>query len=184
MKKQTVYTLLIIAVVLSFFVTPLGDYSKIELNRIFASSPTIIDVKQGGQVDDYQWRLKDENWNFINFEKSKGKVVFINFWASWHLPSRAQFKDIVQLYEQYNGQIEFYLITNEERAPVEEFLAKNKYDIPITYQIIGDPSPIKLLDPPGSYILDKNGMIRVHQNDITDWNNTTVKSLLDQLLSE
>ncbi len=184
MKKQTVYTLLIILLVLSFFVTPLGDYSKIELNRLFASSPTIIDVEQGGQISNYDWRLKDQNWNFINFEKSEGKVVFINFWASWHLPSRAQFKDIVQLYEQYSGRVEFYLITDEERAPVEEFLAKNQYDIPITYQIIGDASPIKLLKPPGSYILDKNGMIRVHQNDISDWNNVEVRTLLDQLLSE
>ncbi len=184
MKKQTVYTLLIIALVLSFFITPLGDYSKVELNRLFASSPTIIEVENGGKISDYNWRLKDENWDFFNFNKSKGKVIFINFWASWHLPSRAQFKDIEQLYKEYNGQVEFYLVTNEEQAPVQEFLTKNKYDLPITYQIIGDQSPIKILSPPGSYIIDKHGVIRVHQNDISDWNNKTVKSLLDKLVQE
>lgn len=184
MKKQTVYTLLIIALVLSFFVTPLGDFSKIQLNRLFASAPAVIDVEKGGKIKDYNWRLKDANWNYINFKKSKGKVVFINFWTSWHLPSRAQFKEIEQLYEKYNGQIEFYLITDEEKEPVQEFLAKNEYTLPITYQIIGEPSPIKLLKPSGCYVLDKNGVIRIHQTDISDWSNDTVYGLLDSLIKE
>jgi len=89
MKKQTVYTLLVIAFVLSFFVTPLGDFSKIVLNRLFATSPTIIKTENRGSIADYNWRLKDSKWDFFSFEKAKGKVVFINFWASWHLPSKA-----------------------------------------------------------------------------------------------
>ncbi len=184
MKRQTVYTLLLIALVLSFFITPLGDYSKLQLNRLFDSTPTIIEPENGGQVLDYNWRLKDPNWDYFNFEKSKGKVVFINFWASWHLPSRAQFKDIEQLYERYKGQVEFYLITDEEQAPVIEFLAKNKYTLPITYQIIGEPSPIALMKPPGCYLIDKNGFIRVHQTDISDWDNDTIHELFTDLIAE
>ena len=184
MKKQTVYTLLVIAFVLSFFVTPLGDYSKLQLNRLFASAPMIIDVEKGGKIKDYSWKLKDANWDYFNFEKSKGKVVFINFWSSWHLPSRAQFKDIETLYKRYNGKVEFYLITDEEKEPVQEFIAKNKYELPITYQIIGEPSPIKLLKPSGCYVLDRDGVIRIHQTDISDWNNDTVFDLLDSLIEE
>ena len=176
--------LLIMAGILSFFVTPLGDYSKLQLNRLFASTPTIIPVENGKQLPHYNWKLKDATWNFFNFNRSKEKVVFINFWASWHLPSRAQFKDIEQLYEKYNGQVEFYLITNEERQPVEAFLEKNEYTLPITYQIIGEPSPVVLLQPPGSYVIDKKGVIRVHQTDISDWQNGTIDKLLETLISE
>ncbi len=184
MKRQTVYTLFVIAFILSFFVTPLGDYSKLQLNRLFASSPTIIEAENGGRLSSYDWRLKDSDWNLFNFQRSEGKVIFINFWASWHLPSRAQFKDIERLYHRYKNEVDFYLITNEEQAPVEAFLAKNKYELPISYQIIGDPSPIKLLEPPGSYIIDKNGVIRVHQNDISDWDNNAIHNLLESLLKE
>jgi len=184
MKKNTFFTLLIIALILSFFVTPLGDYSKLQLNRIFASAPTVIENENSGSIDSYSWKLKDADWNFFNFKKSQGKVVFINFWASWHLPSRAQMKDIYNLYNRYNDRVDFYIISNEERAPVKEYMEKNKYAFPVTYQIIGEPSPIELLNPPGCYILDKNGKIRVHQTEISDWDNAKIDTLLDDLLSE
>lgn len=184
MKRQTVYTLFVIAIVLSFFITPLGDFSKIMLNRWFATGPTVITPDNRGEISSYDWRLKNADWDFINFEKSKGKVVFITFWASWHLPSKAQLKDIQELYNTYKGKVDFYIITNEERAPVELFMQKNGYTFPVTYQIVGDPSPVTLLKPPGSYIIDKKGQIAVHQNAIADWRNDTVDQLLTKLISE
>ncbi len=184
MKKNTFFSLLLFAAILSFFVTPLGDYSKLFLNRLFASSPTIIDSDSSNKINGYSWKLKDADWNFFNFEKSKGKVVFINFWASWHLPSRAQMKEVRELYDRYHDRVDFYIISNEEREPVEAYMAKNNYTFPITYQIIGEPSPIGLLEPPGCYVIDKDGMIRVHQTDISDWNNGAVDVLLEELLAE
>lgn len=184
MKKETAYTLIVIAFVLSFFVTPLGDFSKIMLNRWLATSPTIISENNRGKIADYNWRLKDAKWNFINFKESEGKVVFITFWTSWHLPSIAQLRDVQKLYETYKGKMDFYVITNEERAPVQLFMEKNEYTFPVAYQIIGEPSPITLLNPPGSYILDKEGKIVVHQNAVSDWDNDKVHNLLEELLVE
>lgn len=183
MKKKTVLTLIVIAFALSFFVTPLGDYSKLLLNRVFATSPTIIQEGNRGRVLDYNWRLKNKNWEFFNFERSKGRVVFISFWYSWHLPSRAQLADIQNLYDRFKGKVDFYIITNEDREPVEEFMEKNEYTFPVTYQIIGEKSPLELLKPPGSYILDKKGNIVVHQNAISDWDNTIVTTLILELLN-
>lgn len=184
MKRQTVYTLLIIALVLSFFVTPLGDYSKLLLNRALSTAPTVIKPENRGKIEDYSWRLKDADWNIFSFEEARGKVVFITFWTSWHLPSKAQLNDIQYLYDKYKGDVAFYIITNEEREPVEEFMSKKGYTFPVTYQIVGDPSPLTLLKPPGSYILDKNGYIAVHQNAISDWNNDTVDKLLQELINQ
>lgn len=184
MKRQTVFTLLIIAFVLSFFITPLGDYSKILLNRFFATAPTIIKPEKRGRIMDYDWKLKDENWKFFNFKEAKGKVVFISFWTSWHMPSQAQLKDIQHLYDTYGDRVKFYIITDEERAPVELFMEEQGYTFPVTYQIIGEPSPLALLKAPGSYVLDKNGNIVVHQNAIADWDNDKVDKLLNELISE
>jgi hypothetical protein len=184
MKRQTVFTLLIIAFVLSFFVTPLGDYSKIFLNRVFATSPTIIKQENRGKISDYDWKLKDESWKFINFNEARGKVGFITFWTSWHMPSQAQLKDIQHLYDSFGNKIKFYIITNEEREPVELFMKEQGYTFPVTYQIIGEPSPLSLLKPPGSYVIDKNGFIVIQQNAIADWDNEKVNNLLSELISE
>lgn len=184
MKKSTVYTLIVIIVVISFFVTPLGDYSKELLNKWFATTPTIIRVENQGKITTYDWKLKRADWSFFNFEEAQGQVVFINFWASWHLPSRAQLDDIQTLYERYKGNVKFYIITDQERELPEEMMERKNYTFPITYQIIGEPSPIKILRPPGSYILDKKGNIVVHQTAIADWDNETVYGLLDILISQ
>ncbi|SIQ41398.1 TlpA family protein disulfide reductase [Maribacter ulvicola] len=184
MTRQTVFTLLIIAFVLSFFVTPLGDYSKILLNRFFASSPTIISPEKRGKITDYDWKLKDGNWNYFNFNEAKGEVAFITFWASWHMPSQAQLKDIQYLYDTFGNKMKFYVITNEERAPVEIFMEEQGYSFPVTYQIIGEPSSVLLLKPSGSYIIDRSGAIVVHQNAIADWDNKKVDKLLHQLIAE
>jgi len=169
--------------VLSFFVTPLGDFSKLMLNRWFAMAPTIIKVEKRGKILDYNWRLKDEQWKFISFEEAQNQVVFITFWRTWHLPSKAQLKDVQRLYDAYKGHVKFYIITNEERTPVELFMEANDYTFPVTYEIVGDPSPLTLLKPPGSYILDKNGAIAIHQNAIANWDTNEVYKLLDTLIA-
>jgi len=182
MKRKTVFTLLIIFFALSFFVTPLGDFSKELLNKWFASTPTVISPQNRGKITSYDWKLKDADWDYFNFKEAKGEVVFINFWASWNLPSRAQLDDIQSLYDRYQDKVKFYVITDEERENPEEMMQRKGYSFPITYQIIGEPSPIELLKPPGTYVLDKNGNIVVHQMAISDWDNNTVYQLLDSLV--
>jgi thiol-disulfide isomerase/thioredoxin len=184
MNKQTVYTLLIIALVLSFFVTPLGDFSKEFLNKSFATTPTIISAEKQGKLASYNWKLKRADWSFFNFEEAKNKVVFINFWTTWHLPSRAQLDDIQKLYDSYNGDVKFYIITDQEKELPEELMARKGYTFPITYLIVDGPSPIKILKPSGSYILNKKGGIIVHQTAIADWDNDTVHTLIDGLIAE
>lgn len=184
MKKQTVYTLAVIAIVLSFFITPLGDYSKILLNRWFATAPTVISLDNRAKLPNYDWRLKDANWDIFSFNKSQGKVVFITFWRSWHLPSHAQLQEVQELYDTYKANVDFYIITNEEREPVQEFMQQEGYTFPVTYEIVGDPSPLSVLNPPGSYVIDKNGGIVMHQKAMSDWRNSTVDAAMKQLIAE
>ncbi|MBT8323591.1 MAG: TlpA family protein disulfide reductase, partial [Eudoraea sp.] len=89
-NRKTVLNLLLFALVLAFFVTPLGHYGKVFLNRLFAFGPEVIAVEDRTQLKDYNWMLKDKDWNFFSFEEARGKVVFINFWASWRLPCEAE----------------------------------------------------------------------------------------------
>lgn len=184
MKKSTFFTLTIILIVLSFFVTPLGDFSKEQLNKLFATSPTIISAKNQGAIETYDWMLKRADWSLFNFQEAEGKVVFINFWASWHLPSRAQLDDIQELYNRYGDKVKFYVITNEERELPEEMMQRKGYTFPITYEIVNTPSPLKILKPSGSYLLDKKGNIVVHQTAIADWDNDKIFNLIETLLEE
>jgi len=79
--------------------------------------------------------------------------------------------------------IDFYLITNEERPPVEEFVDRHEITAPITYLIIGDKTPLDIPEPPASYIIDKNGTIVSFNERVSDWNSTKTRELLDKLVT-
>lgn len=181
-SRKTVVNILIIAVIVSFFVTPLGYHGKVLLNRIFSFSPDISARTEALQIENYDWQLKDAEWNFFSFERSRGEVIFINFWASWRLPCAAELKSIQKLYDKYGQRADFYIVTNEERPPVEEFMAENDFTFPITYLIIGEAAPFTIPEPPASYIIDREGYIRVSQQGIADWDNSKVYDLMEEIL--
>jgi len=183
-SKKTIFNIVLILLVLSFFVTPIGYYGKIFLNRIFSFSPPIIEQSERQKITDYDWVLKDEEWNFFNFEKSKGRVVLINLWASWKLPSEAELASIQQLDDKYKGKMDFYIITNENRPPVEAFMAEHNFTFPVTYLIIGEKMPIDSSKVPSSYLIDKSGNIVVYKEGIADWSTGKVYRLLDELITE
>lgn len=182
-SRRTVVNILIIAVVVSFFVTPLGYHGKILLNRIFSFSPEIISKTEATQIDNYNWQLKDSEWDFFNFDRSEGNVVFINFWASWRLPCAAELQSIQNLYDRYGQRADFYIVTDEERPPVEEFMEENEFTFPVTYLIIGETAPFTIPEPPASYVIDREGYIRVSQDGIADWDNAKIYDLMEEMIA-
>ena len=184
MQRKTLLNILLILVVLSFFVTPIGYHGKILLNRIFSFSPDVIPPQKRDTISSYDWKLKDANWDFINFNRSEGKVAFINLWASWRLPCAAELQSIDKLYARYGDKVDFYIITNEEREPVEAFMEEQEFGFPVTYLIIGEQAPVATNDPPRSYIINKDGAVVVAKEGIADWDNEKVYNLLDRLIKE
>lgn len=184
LRKKTLLNLLLFAFVLSFFVTPLGHYSKVWLMQLFASAPEVIAEDRREQIPFYDWQLKDAQWDFFNFSRSQGKVVLIDFWASWRLPCLPELKGLQALYDDYGDRVDFYLITDEMREPVEAFMAENDFTFPVTYLIIGEPTPVSGEEPPRSYLIDKNGYVVIAQEGVTDWDSQRVRDLLDTLLAE
>lgn len=183
-NKKTILNIAVMLFILSFFVTPMGHYGKILLNRLFSFSPSVIEEANREKITDYDWKLKDADWNFLNFEKSKGNVVFINLWASWRLPCEAELVSIQSMYDKYKGKMDFYIITNENRPPVEEFMKKHGFTFPVTYLIIGEKTPINPDEVPSSYLIDKSGNIVIYKQKIADWNTSKVYNLLDKLIAK
>ena len=72
------------------------------------------------------WRLRD----------LKGKVVLVNFWATWCPPCRKEMPDLQALYDRYKDQgFVVVSISDEEAAKVQPFIAERK----ITYPVLLDP---------------------------------------------
>ncbi len=92
----------------------------------------------------------------------KGKVVFINFWASWCPPCRAEMSSLNNLYNEFKNDNRFvFLFINEDenRANAVNYIHKNDFSIPL-YNRTGDISPVIFSGTlPTTVVLNKDGKI-------------------------
>ena len=94
--------------------------------KVTMSSPNEVETKKTLNDFDYKWNYKTLQGEAVNFESHKGKVVFLNFWATWCPPCVAEFPAIEDLYTQYGNEVEFILISNESASVVESFVQKER----------------------------------------------------------
>ncbi len=99
----------------------------------------------------------------INSEEFKGKVVIINFWATWCPVCRRETQDFIELSEIYKGrdfQIIGISVDKGGEKPVLMFMDKMKVNYPLamaTKQVLADFGPIAGI--PASFLIDKKGNI-------------------------
>jgi peroxiredoxin len=77
--------------------------------------------------------LKGAEWSL---ESLRGKVVLVNFWATWCPPCRKEMPDMEALYQRFAARgLVVLAISDEDAATVQKFLDQQKF----TYPILLDP---------------------------------------------
>lgn len=109
--------------------------------------------------------LQGKPWHLRDL---KGKVVLVNFWATWCPPCRKEMPDLQALYDKYKDQGFLVLsISDEEAAKVSPFIAERK----ITYPVLLDPGR-KVNDAfvvegiPKSFVYDREGKMVAQSIDM------------------
>ena len=109
--------------------------------------------------------LQGKNWHLRDLQ---GKVVLVNFWATWCPPCRKEMPDLQSLYDKYKDQGFLVLaISDEETAKVSPFIAERK----ISYPVLLDPGR-KVNDTfvvegiPKSFVYDRNGKLVAQSIDM------------------
>jgi len=105
-----------------------------------------------------QWHLKD----------LRGKVVLVNFWATWCPPCRKEMPDLDALFNRFKDQAFVVLaISDEDAAKVSPFIAERK----IGYPILLDPGrkvteSFKVEGIPKSFVYDRAGKLVAQSIDM------------------
>lgn len=145
-------------------------------------SPSVIERDERSTLSSYQWNLIDENSVPFDFNNAKGKVVLINFWATWCPPCIAEMPHLEALYSDYKDRVLFLLVSDESPEVVSKFKAKNEYDFKVYASMSKVPKELQTTAIPRSFILDKNGRIVIDKTGAANWNSDSIRTLLDELL--
>jgi peroxiredoxin len=102
-------------------------------------------------LDGHPWTLKD----------LRGKVVVVNFWATWCPPCRKEMPDLQALYNEFKGQgLVILALSDEDAAKVKPFIAERK----ISYPVLLDPDrkvhkEFQIEGIPKSFVYDRDGKL-------------------------
>ncbi len=120
----------------------------------------------------------------LDFKETEGKVVFINFWATWCPPCIAEMPSIQELYNDYSDKVVFLFVTSDDFEIVEKFKTKKGFNFEVFKPLNEIPKALETRSIPRTFIINRKGEIVVDESGAVDWNSEDVRSQLDQLLSE
>lgn len=110
----------------------------------------------------YNMQLFASDGEPIDLKEFEGKVIFLNFWATWCPPCIAEMPSIQQLYEEVgdNRDIAFVMVSLDESFDkAQNFVERKEFTFPI-YQLSGARPEVYQSDViPTAYIIDKKGKI-------------------------
>lgn len=176
------------------------------MNRMTAEAPRTSDVESAsaaeaesepvGQTETAvaapDFTLTDQYGVERSLSDYRGKVVFLNFWATWCPPCRAEMPDIQKLYEAYGGAEDAEVVIlavatpdvggETDEAGVTAFLEENGY----TYPVVMDPTGQVLYDYgitafPTTFMIDAEGNVFGYVTGAMSAE--TMQSIIDQTVA-
>lgn len=118
---------------------------------------------QDSQIVAPPWKLKNLEGKPVRLSDFKGKVVLLNFWATWCPPCREEIPELVSLQKQYapQGLVVLGIAMDEgDPAAIARFAKRKEINYPI---VIGTPETaeayggVQIL--PTTFVIDRSGKI-------------------------
>ena len=133
------------------------------------------------------FKLEALDGSTVSLEQLKGKVVFLNIWATWCGPCREEMPSMETLYDELRTNRDFVMLAVSQdtkgRLVVAPYVEKNGYH----FKILLDPEntvgeAYDVSGVPETFIIDREGRIVAHHMGAFDWSRPDVKDALKQLL--
>lgn len=140
----------------------------------------------GGPVVDYDWTMEAMNGGEISLADYRGKVLFLNVWATWCPPCVAEMPSIEKLYRELSPEgLEFLMVSvDDDTRDVTRFMDKNSYTFPTAMWIEEGPSALESEFIPATFVIGSDGRVLLRHIGEHDWASPKTIALLRQVLKD
>ncbi|WP_455244540.1 peroxiredoxin family protein [Petrachloros mirabilis] len=141
-------------------------------------------VKPGQEAPDF--RLRDMNGRMVSLSDFRGKVVLVNFWATWCGPCRVEMPAMEQLYRQYpRKDFEILAVSTDAQGVTvtRPFQQENNLSFPILHDAdfrVGLSYGARTL--PMTFMVDRRGIVRQQIFGARDWGAPEAHQLVQMLM--
>lgn len=122
---------------------------------------SLVSFSNNAKAPDFN--LKDQYGVTHSLENYKGKVIFLNFWATWCPPCKKEMPDVESIYKEYGENKKDVIIlgvNSEKENEVKKFLKDKGYTFPT---VIDENSEVMrkyfIQAFPTSFVIDKEGNV-------------------------
>jgi peroxiredoxin len=142
-------------------------------------------VAAGKMAPDF--KLKNLEGEIISLSSLRGKVVFLNVWATWCGPCREEMPSIQALYDEFGKNPDFVVLAVSEdsngRGPVDSYVRGNalRFNVLLDPEnLVGDAYDVSGI--PETFIIDRTGRIVAHHVGPYDWSKPEMRDALRELI--
>lgn len=152
------------------------------VNPSVESSENIVILSE----EDYNWQVESLNGEKNLLTDYRGKVIFLNLWATWCPPCIAEMPGIQDLYGKYkdNDQVVFLIVSNEKVEKVSAFMKKRGFTFPVKITRYQLPKPFYTESIPTTFLVSKSGKIVIKETGAANWGGEKMQKIVNELIAE
>ncbi len=123
----------------------------------------------------------------VALDKLRGKVVYVDFWASWCGPCRRSFPWMNEMQQKYGGKgfVVVGVNVDKKRTDADKFLVQNPANFTIAFDEAGTtPAAYAVKGMPSSYLIDGTGKIVYVERGFTDENKAQIEQRIASLVGK
>jgi thiol-disulfide isomerase/thioredoxin len=159
-------------------VLPAAELSQEEIREV-----GLQPLKEGTAIVDFE--LQQLGGASRSLGSFKGKVVFLNFWATWCGPCRQEMPSMERLYQRLRGKgLEIVAVNlQEDDKAVQKFVDELKLSFPVLLDKSGRVgATYGARSIPTSYIVDRNGFVLAGTIGTREWDTEQYVRFFERLL--
>jgi|Deesub1362B_J571_1020462.scaffolds.fasta_scaffold01781_7 peroxiredoxin len=161
------FSLMVLMLGVAAFAVACGNSEKKAAAQVQGTSQQVPQVTSKVSDDRYplapDFELKDLEGKTVRLSDYRGKMVILNFWATWCPPCRMEIPSFIRLYDEFKDKglvIIGVSLDREGKEVVQKFAANYKINYPV---VMGDMNVVAAYGGisaiPTTFIINKNGRV-------------------------